>query len=123
MKLFEVLETKVHSKKYCMHLSSPKFFKQEIIVNSCSPFDRTVYSDNIRRAIDQFFSPVTVLMEATKVTINYQQYQTNMFLFHGHGSGIPEFCKIIRLLFYDSTAFFYVNTILQPSRSISDVLT
>lgn len=89
-----------------MYLSCPNFFKQLIDVSNCSPFDRNVYSDNIRNEVDRLFSISTALMEATKATVNFQHYQVGMFLVHGHCSGVPEFCKIVRLLFDDSNAYF-----------------
>lgn len=89
-----------------MYLSCPKFFKNLIEVNNCSPLDRNVYAVSIRDAIDRNFSTSTHLMEATTAKVNYQYYQQGMFLVHGYCSGVPEFCRIIRLLFHGINAYF-----------------
>lgn len=89
-----------------MCLSSPNFFKQQIDVRNCLPFDRNIYADNIRSVVDRFFPASASLMEATKATLNYQLYEVGMFVVHGHCSGVPEICKIVRLLFHFSKAFF-----------------
>lgn len=95
-----------YSGKYGLYLSCPNFFKQQIDVRNCSPFDRNVYATNIRNVVDQVFPISTSLMEATKATLYNQIYKVGMFVAHGHCSGVPEYCKIVRLLFHFSSAYF-----------------
>lgn len=95
-----------HQMYQTLFLSGPTFFKPLIDVKNCSALALNLYSQAVQTAINGCFDDKCHVMEATKGTVNYQEYRQGMFLVHGHVSGLPEFCKIHRLLFHRSNAFF-----------------
>lgn len=89
-----------------MCLSGPKFFEELIDVGNCSPFDRHKSTLNIQKEIEKTFSVSSCLIESLQATINYQIYRVGMFLVHGNCAGVPEFCKILRILYHAKNAYF-----------------
>lgn len=59
----------------------------------------------LKLAVWNYFGEIQYLRCAKRASINYQEYEVGMFVLHEYVETVPQFSKILRILFHDSKAF------------------